>query len=502
MNAGRMQMPLLGGIKTSVEQGALGIQMTGSSPFAALVGQLVKENEIPSKSAERSQPQQTDGLNWIIDILQILGSLPPNNDVQSNDESQSVNNLQSFHHLQSFDRLSSYNHLQSFDGIPLFNSLQSVGTKESLGDLPLLKPVLEKQDFGLETLTLQSGTLQKALEMLSESFRKWLGKGAPAVERNQSKVQKEPIEQLITLLEGLVALPVEQWKTLDPNIVLPLLKNAKQLTNSRGNALSTKEAASIRWIQELLSSISQKIEMALGETSNKQLAILQKAYSNYVQSLKSDQSEEAHQQVSSYSNDSPSQLANGEQKWGQELIDTLGKNVKGKITINEHGGLPFSSFHSNTMSGETFSLPLQTVPKPMNIQQFIDKFRQILEKSHFAKQPNGNTLLIKLYPEHLGSLRIELMQKDGAVTARILASAQTVKDLIDSSLSSLKQAFIQQNIAIDKLEVVFHQPELDTFHRDSSGGGRQEQQQPQNQQEKETEESDHSFEELLINMEV
>ncbi|MBE3569955.1 MAG: flagellar hook-length control protein FliK [Bacillales bacterium] len=436
MIAGMKQMPLLGAIKSTVELEQAEFQMAEASPFAALFSQVMEESGNGSNSVLPSQQNNTNAKDWIVHVLQIL---------ENGQNSEPVLEKQS----------------------------------ESQ-DVSIEKQSNELQDEILKKIVLPTGTLQKALVMVSEALNKWLGSKMPDNEQNDSK--KDPVEQLATVLEGIVALPIEQWKKLDPNVLLPLLKTAKQLTNLDGNAqLSPKEIESVRWIQELLSEISQKAETAAAETNQKQLAILKKAFSHYIQP----------------------QIVHGEKEpLEHEFVAKLGEKMKGIQPLNKHEELSFSSFQLNhAKTGGMISVPVQTDPKPMNLQQFIDKFRQVLEKSQFAKQPSANTLMIKLYPENLGTLRIELQQKEGIVTARILASAQTVKDLIDSNITSLKQAFTQQNIFVDKLEVVFHQPELDTYHGDSSEGGRREQQPPQKQKDNEKE-SDHSFEELLINMEV
>ena len=50
-------------------------------------------------------------------------------------------------------------------------------------------------------------------------------------------------------------------------------------------------------------------------------------------------------------------------------------------------------------------------------------------------------LLIKLHPDNLGSLRIELIQKDQTMVARILTTTDAAKEALESHLHSLKDAF-------------------------------------------------------------
>jgi flagellar hook-length control protein FliK len=428
LNAEMMKMPLLGAVQSTAALELPDFQMAEGSPFAALFSQVMEESGKGSKSVITSQQNNASSQDWIARVLQILEG--------------------------------------------------SQGSGEGLE-----KSSIEWQGESLKDLVLPTELLQKAQAVVSDALHKWLGSGAPDIEQNDSKVQKDPVEQLIAVLEGLVALPIDQWKKLDPNVMVPLFAAAKQLTNLDSKAqLSPNVSESVHWIQKLLSEISQKVETETVEADNQQLAILKKAYSHYVEPQTTDGEKELS---------------------GREPVAKWGESAKEIQPLNEHEASFNSSLQSNTAkAGETISVPLQSNPKLMNLQQFIDKFRQILEKSQFAKQPNANTLMIKLYPENLGTLRIELQQKEGVVTARILASTQTVKELIDSNIASLKQAFTQQNISVDKVEIVFHQPELDTYHRDSSEGGRQEQRQQPQKQKDDEKESDRSFEELLINMEV
>ena len=62
-------------------------------------------------------------------------------------------------------------------------------------------------------------------------------------------------------------------------------------------------------------------------------------------------------------------------------------------------------------------------------------------------------LLLKLFPENLGQIRIELIQKDGVLTARLLASTSLGKELLDSNFNQLKTGFVAQNIQMDRIDI-------------------------------------------------
>lgn len=88
-----------------------------------------------------------------------------------------------------------------------------------------------------------------------------------------------------------------------------------------------------------------------------------------------------------------------------------------------------------------------------NTDQLLQQFQSILAKGNLSTIGNTQKMLIRLYPENLGSLRIELIQKDDGLIARILTSTSQAKELLDSQLNVLRQAFSMQNIQVDKLEI-------------------------------------------------
>ncbi|OIJ09905.1 hypothetical protein BKP35_15595 [Anaerobacillus arseniciselenatis] len=88
-------------------------------------------------------------------------------------------------------------------------------------------------------------------------------------------------------------------------------------------------------------------------------------------------------------------------------------------------------------------------------EHFMRQFQNILGRSSLAQFPNGaNQLTIKLFPEHLGRLDVKLTQQNnGVIVAQLITSTQAAKNAIDSQLHQLRQAFIAQNIQVDKIEI-------------------------------------------------
>ncbi|QPC46347.1 flagellar hook-length control protein FliK [Mangrovibacillus cuniculi] len=164
-------------------------------------------------------------------------------------------------------------------------------------------------------------------------------------------------------------------------------------------------------------------------------------------------------------------------------------NETSKITSLSQGlNVEQSIISSNASSTfEQVALHLPKGTTKLQTEAFVREFTNVLSKANWMKNPMQSKLQINLYPEHLGTLKIELVQKDGILTARILASSLAAKEMIDTNLSSLKNSFALQNIQVEKVEVFQSSaPDLRQSSRDSYQGGQQQEQQSDQQEDKST----------------
>lgn len=151
---------------------------------------------------------------------------------------------------------------------------------------------------------------------------------------------------------------------------------------------------------------------------------------------------------------------------------------------------------------ETVSITLPT-EKPAQSEEFVKELQKVMNRIQFGQTGGANRLVIKLYPEQLGTVRIELIQKDGIFTAKMLASTALGKELLDSNSNHLRQSLVSQNIQLDKLEITQALQDTNRQERNQSfqESFRQQQQEQQNNNNDETEEPS-SFGDFLKEMEV
>lgn len=84
----------------------------------------------------------------------------------------------------------------------------------------------------------------------------------------------------------------------------------------------------------------------------------------------------------------------------------------------------------------------------------VDIVRQIVDdiKAHVTKDTTA--LEVHLNPENLGKVTITVTEKDGALQAKIIAETEAAKNAIETGLANLKEAFENQELKVEAIEVM------------------------------------------------
>ncbi|QPQ32040.1 flagellar hook-length control protein FliK [Lysinibacillus sp. JNUCC 51] len=152
---------------------------------------------------------------------------------------------------------------------------------------------------------------------------------------------------------------------------------------------------------------------------------------------------------------------------------------------------------------DTFQVTLPAA-KPTQSEAFLKEMQAIINRAQISNAQGITRLSLKLYPENLGTIRIELVQNDGVLTARLLASTAHGRELLESQAHQLKQAFVQQNIQVDRLDIAQSLQDADRQQRDQSFFNNFFKQQQQEEQEQKNDDDDEgkSFSDYLLSEEV
>ncbi|MER2259878.1 MAG: flagellar hook-length control protein FliK [Priestia megaterium] len=136
--------------------------------------------------------------------------------------------------------------------------------------------------------------------------------------------------------------------------------------------------------------------------------------------------------------------------------------VKVETDTQTAGHLQQQVTHTKTV---TVTLPAE---KPAQSDALLKEIQNLINRSQLSGQPGNMKLFLKLFPENLGQIRIELVQKDGIMTARLLATTAMGKELLENNINQLKAGFVSQNIQMERIDVAQSLQDADRNARDQN----------------------------------
>lgn len=149
--------------------------------------------------------------------------------------------------------------------------------------------------------------------------------------------------------------------------------------------------------------------------------------------------------------------------------------------------------------GKAVALYVAMNGNKVNEQQFIRNFQQMLMNGNLTSANGIQKLSIKLYPEHLGAVHVDIIKRGGEMIAKIVASSGTAREALENQVQQLRAAFVNQNISVDKVEIASYLQQWKQ-HQQNNQSAHEQQQQHKRQVADEDEENTHSFLEELTNL--
>ncbi|MET3194468.1 flagellar hook-length control protein FliK [Bacillus sp. OAE603] len=172
-----------------------------------------------------------------------------------------------------------------------------------------------------------------------------------------------------------------------------------------------------------------------------------------------------------------------------------------KISTSETDNQNFSS-SNQSFFGENvkqFALFIGKTTNKAEANQFVRDFQNIIQKSNFTNENGQQKIFIKLFPEQLGRISIELVKNEHGMTATIIASTAKAKELLQSNMDGLKQALQMNNLQVEKIDL-YQSLQTDNasyLNRERDQKQQNQQQKQSNQPEKEEEVGSSFLDEFL-----
>ncbi len=129
---------------------------------------------------------------------------------------------------------------------------------------------------------------------------------------------------------------------------------------------------------------------------------------------------------------------------------SAGEDNSGENSFNSGSNQDTNHFQDQSSEAGEVQQSYISKEKMMETQQLID---QITEKTKMMLDKNKQTMRIKLKPEVLGELKLEIEVEDNEVSASFYVEKEPVRQSLDSNMRQLQEALQQLNIDVNELDV-------------------------------------------------
>ncbi|MBS4193986.1 flagellar hook-length control protein FliK [Lederbergia citri] len=374
-------------------------------------------------------------------------------------------------------------------GATLANNGKILTEEQSAQEMDIITSLIEALMENVDTDEMNfNQDLRQSLDETIQKLVDWLKENVDSVQLPESIKQDELLPEdflsaSVLLFNIMNEVNNDTLKSLPLEKTAPYIKAVKEfLFVAKENVVSLKEMQQLEELEVSMEHLLKRLQEMAKDTKHQNMR-------HTLDNVFSKGKELNHFQ----------QLGNS----SNVLQSLLGKTPHDRGLSKQivDANLDMSTNSNPVLRTESFILNVRdSVNEETAMRGFVREFSNILARSSLTKGFNTTRLLIRLHPEELGTLRVELLQKDGQMTARILASTHKAKEMLDLQLSSLRQAFTQQNISVDRLEVTYSQTDLQRY-TNQEGRGNQQHQQEQNQEQRESsQEHDSNFKDALSNI--
>ena len=342
-----------------------------------------------------------------------------------------------------------------------------------------------------EMLTLENVTelLGMSEQQLTSIIEQLLGDAKQEITDIWSILEQAPqiLSEIVAVLQGSQQHDNVQPKELQQ--VVQFLKLA-QLAGNKVDTVYQQEVQLTQLKEALLALVNEALKTVATEQSTTKTNTFQQVIQQVTQQSSQQNSQQQSQQNQQAAQQTPVKI----DAETQPAVSLQQPTVKVETETQPTAQLQQQATQTKTV---TITLPAE---KPAQSDALLKEIQNLINRSQISGQQGNMKLFLKLFPENLGQIRIELVQKDGVLTARLLATTAIGKELLENNLNQLKAGFVAQNIQMDRIDVAQSLQDTDRNTRDQSFFNNffgQQKEEELEEQEDENEEEKISFKDLL-----
>ncbi len=325
-----------------------------------------------------------------------------------------------------------------------------------------------EKNTDVEETTKVDEKVEEAMDELEEKAEELIGEIA-----KELGVSVEDVEKV---LEELGITPVELFSKENLTQVVVTLSGAEDVTQIvMDEELFTQVNELLGKMEEMLTEVSENADVTVDELME---YVSREEFKGDLQIAKTEvQSETTRTDMVAEEEKNLEDTVKVDNKNSENVVDETENTVKVEISDttsktgehSEHSMAQNQAEHSQQfLTNVTGNNTLQNVA--LNVDNGMNPYltyeareimQQILDYIKVEVKPDMSSLQMQLNPEELGTLQIEISNKNGMVTAQFTTQDETVKTIIETQLIQLKENLNEQGVKVQAVEVTVASQQFD-----------------------------------------
>lgn len=145
----------------------------------------------------------------------------------------------------------------------------------------------------------------------------------------------------------------------------------------------------------------------------------------------------------------------GEQK---SLLSESSAVLENAKSDSQQNHVSFQTTVQTVNNGQAAEVTQTVVQTPIDVENIL---RQMNQMTRISVTQAQSSIEMQLNPENLGKVYLQVVSKEGAITAQIAAQNEAVKEVLESQIAILKENMNQQGMKVEAIEVTIASHEFE-----------------------------------------
>ncbi len=171
--------------------------------------------------------------------------------------------------------------------------------------------------------------------------------------------------------------------------------------------------------------------------------------------------------------------SDGESSQGEESYAELTQDAKGnEKTENRQTHVTYQTTTQTMNQGQAVEVTQTVVQTRVNVEDII---RQVSQMTRVIVGQAESSIEMQLNPANLGKVYLQVISREGVITAQLAAQNEAVKEALESQLVVLKENMNQQGMKVEAIEVTIASHEFERNLEQNQNSASRERQEEQAQ---------------------